>query len=257
MIHKLQVQAEVFQRIVDPIYDRFLRDVNCIPCTQSNPSQVIEAHTKEIVVKTFHQKKKRYASITLLTAGKNVSSGFSNMKHRDCDYVNSRLLSQCMYVLLAYQSFFKKTIYKNEYSYLNHIRRRFLYKNQFPLYTTCGYRIFISENNEIKHFAFFIYNDFGIAISLTSNESMYHTFDAFLVEHQTSVPISVDNGFVYFNHPSLFIFAWGNGKSEKRLWLERRGYKIAGSIVKRNDFVRYFESFSVDEQRLVNTHNWI
>lgn len=61
----------------------------------------------------------------------------------------------------------------------------------------------------------------------------------------------------FFNHDSFFIFAWGNGKSEKRLWLEQRGHEITGSRVSQSDFERYFESFSNTEKNHVISNGWI
>ena len=95
--------------------------INCIP--SDNLSEDDKTRMKESVVKTFPDKKKRYSEITLLTAGNNVSSGFSNMRHRDCDFVCARLLSQCMSVLLTYRLFMEKKFNTNEYCFLNHIKK--------------------------------------------------------------------------------------------------------------------------------------
>ena len=86
---------------------------------------------------------------------------------------------------------------------------------------------------------------------------MYHTFDASLIKHQTSVPICEDETHIYFKHPSFFIFAWGNGKSARRLWLEERGYNIHSNTVRRADFLNYFNTFSNEEQSMVLQNNWI
>ena len=101
------------------------------------------------------------------------------------------------------------------------------------------------------------YNTFGIGISLTQCNSFYHTVDASFMNHQTSVPVCVDNDYVYFNHKSFFIFVWGNGKSDKRLWLEERGHDITGSRVSQSDFERYFELFSDTEKHHGKTNGWI
>ena len=113
------------------------------------------------------------------------------------------------------------------------------------------------REKEMKYLAYFLYNDLGIGIILSSAESIYHTFDASLVTHQTSVPICADDTHVYFKHNSFFIFAWGNGKSVRRLWLEERGYDIDGNRVNITDFERYFQVFNADEQAHVLRNGWV
>ena len=140
---------------------------------------------------------------------------------------------------------------------IKHIQKRYTVKKSFPIYTTCGYKIFMDQTDDKKYYAFFVYNTFGIAIDLTSKTSMYHTFDASFCFHQTSVPVCVVGSRVYFNHPSFFILAWGNGKSVKRLWLESRGHAIEGRRVQRTDFERYFDRLSQPDQTTVRQNNWI
>ena len=140
---------------------------------------------------------------------------------------------------------------------MKHIAKRFLKRNRFPIYTTCGYKVFQSKSDIFSNYAYFIYNSIGVAVSLTSCESMYHTFDGSLTQHQTSVPISVDEENVYFNEHSFFIFAWGNGKSIRRLWLEERGYNISGDRIQATDFERYFGMFTQEEQTHVTQQGWL
>ena len=67
----------------------------------------------------------------------------------------------------------------------------------------------------------------------------------------------MDDYYIYFYHRSFFIFAWGNGKSDKRLWLEERGHHTTGSRVSQSDFERYFELFSDTEKQHVSNNRWI
>ena len=91
--------------------------------------------------------------------------------------------------------------------FMNHIKKRYNKNKKFPIYTTCGYKVFKSSYQKYHYYAYFLYNTFGIGISLTEYDSFYHTFDASFMNHQTSVPLCVDNNFVYFNQDSFFIFA--------------------------------------------------
>ena len=59
-----------------------------------------------------------------------------------------------------------------------------------------------------------------------------------------------------FNHSSFFL-AWVNGKSARRMWLEEQGFAVQNRNVRRNDFERYFKTFSNDEQGHCTQNNWI
>ena len=192
-----------------------------------------------------------------MTSGNKKVSAFSNMQHRDLDYLATRFLPQCMKVLKMYRDTISVEKNSNDIFFMNHIKKRYNKNKKFPIYTTCGYKVFKSSHLRLQYYAYFLYNSFGIGISLTECDSFYHTFDASFMNHQTSVPVCVDNDYVYFNHESFFTFAWGNGKSDKRLWLEERGHVITGSRVSQSDFERYFESFSDTDKNHVKTNGWI
>ena len=192
-----------------------------------------------------------------MTCGNKKVCAFSNMAHRDLDYMATRFLPQCMKVLKMYKDTISFERNSDDIYFMNHMKKRYIENKKFSIYTTCGYKVFKSSHLELQYYAYFLYNTFGIGISLTERDSFYHTFDASFMNHQTSVPVCVDNDYVYFNHESFFIFAWRNGKSDKRLWLEERGHEIRGSRVSQSDFERYFESFSDSDQIHVTTNRWI
>ena len=202
-------------------------------------------------------KSKRFAALSIFTSGNMYISGFTNTTHEDKDFLPSRFLYHCLMIIKKYHDCIQEYKRKNDILALQHIAKRFLKKGKFPVYTTCGYKVFKNEDGILRYHAYFIYNSVAVAVCLTSTKSMYHTFDASLFKHQTSVPICQDNQYVYFNHPSFFIFAWGNGKSAQRLWLEERGYAIESRRVQRRDFERYFNMFSQNEQEHCTQNNWL
>ena len=76
--------------------------------------------------------------------------------------------------------------------------------------------------------------------------------------HKISVPVYADDDYVYFNHKSFyFIFTWGNGKCDKRLWLEERGHYIQANYVYHSDFENFFELFNDAEKQHVTTNGWV
>lgn len=133
-----------------------------------------------------------------MTCGNKKVSAFSNMSHRDLDYMATRFLPQCMKILEMYKDSFSVKNNSDDIYFMNHIKKRYNKNKKFPIYTTCGYKVFKSSDPEFQYLAFFLYNTFGIAISLTEFDSFYHTFDASFMSHQTSVPVCVHNDYVFF-----------------------------------------------------------
>ena len=105
--------------------------------------------------------------------------------------------------------------------------------------------------------AFFIYNDYQIAVSIPKDNSCYHTFDASFSTHHTSVPITQDNEKVYFCDEDLFLFAWGGGKSERRQWLKQNGYQGNELSKNSNDINTFFNSISQEQQSYITEKGWI
>ena len=257
LIRDLEKQAESFQIVVDPIYDKFLRDVHCAVTDDTNECKKRKYNDEERMGHILKQKEKRFADISIMTAGNNKVSGFSNISHEDDDFMPHHFLHQCLEVIRRYTAHILKNKVRSDMLMYRHIKKRYDRKKQFPMYTTCGYCVIKDVKGKMRYYAFFLYNSLGIGISLTKWTQMYHTFDASFTRHQTSVPISVDDNYVYFNHPSFFIFAWGNGKCAKRLWLEERGHRIRNKSVGRSDFEHYFALFNIREQQAVIQNGWI
>ena len=257
LVRDLEKQAKSFQIAVDPIYDKFLRDVHCTVTDDSNDCKKRKYDDEKRICHELNQKGKRFADIAIMTAGNKKVSGFSNISHEDDDFMHPKFLYKCLEVVRRYTAHILKNKIKSDMLIFRHIKKRYDRKKHFPIYTTCGYCIFKDEKNEMRYYAFFIYNSLGIGISLTKWPQMYHTFDASFTRHQTSVPICVDNNYVYFNHSSFFIFAWGNGKCAQRLWLEERGHHIRNRRVARSDFEHYFSLFNIREQQAVIGNGWI
>ena len=250
-------QAEEFQIAVDPVYDRFLKDIHCVSKQddQRQASGLDLGHCD--IAGLLKQKGGRFAALAILTAGNYITSGFSNITHADYDFLPSEFLYQCLLTIQQYYNVIKRNGFSADVSAFNHIGNRYRHKKKFPVYTTCGYKVFTGNDDGMKYHAYFIYNCVYVAVCLTSTNSMYHTFDASLIKHQTSVPICEDKTHVFFNHPSFFILAWGNGKSARRMWLEERGYSVQHRNVRRSDFARYFNAFNNDEQAHCSQNNWI
>ena len=257
LIRDLEKQAKSFQIAVDPIYDKFLRDVHCTVTDDSNNCKKRKYDDEKCMGHQLKQKEKLFANIAIMTAGNKKVSGFSNISHEDDDFILPKFLNQCLEVIRRYTAHVLKNKVRSDMLMFRHIKKRYDRKKQFPIYTTCGYTVFKDDNAEIRYYAFFLYNSLGIGISLTKWPQMYHTFDASFTRHQTSVPICVDDDYVYFNHPSFFIFAWGNGKCAKRLWLEERGHRIRNRTVARSDFEHYFALFNIRDQQAVIQNGWV
>ena len=45
-------------------------------------------------------------------------------------------------------------------------------------------------------------------------------FNGIFTKHQTGVPFTYDDDYVYLNDKDLYIFAWGGGTSDKRQFLQ-------------------------------------
>ena len=258
LIEDLQSQAEFFQIASDPVYDRFLMDLHC--SIGENDDYILLDEKKEMTNSRnslIGMKRKRFAALSIFTSGNMYISGFTNETHEDKDFLPSRYLYHCLMIIKQYSEYIQEHNHNNDILTFKHIAKRYIEKGKFPVYTTCGYKVFKEKDSILNYHAYFIYNSVGVAVEISSSESMHHTFDASLFKHQTSVPICEDNKYVYFNHPSFFIFAWGNGKSAQRLWLEERGYAIESRRVQRRDFERYFNMFSQDEQEHCTQNNWL
>ena len=103
--------------------------------------------------------------------------------------------------------------------------------------------------------AYFIYNSLSVVVPILYNSSCYHTFNASYHNHQTSVPFVETEDYIYFNKYDTYIFAWGNGKSDKRQWMEERGFHSEGRATQRQ-ITDFFNTLSVYDQAHMINEGW-
>ena len=205
MVNQLTDQAEHFQKCCDPIYDRFLFD----SLSRENPE--IHQFPKQDGYNRNETKKymqnRRFCALSIMTCGNSTISGFANEPHKDNDFITTSCYYSCHQTLKQLHR--EVTTSENEqlYKALSHIKKRFKKNNKFSTYTTCGYKCKFTESLNKQVLAFFIYNDFQIAVSIPNDNSCYHTFNASFCHHHTSVPITHDKEKVYFSDNDLFLFA--------------------------------------------------
>ena len=263
MVRDLSNQANNFQNSVDPTYHNFLRD--CTPVSvQKNRllenKSIIEKKNKN---KSKYDRKRKwardFAALSVLTCGNSLLSGFSNMRHRDEDFITLQSCRRMMMKLKKIYIQYNTTKNDRDLQMLLHLRNRFMKNKRFTTYTTIGYKFYHSDKSIIgtkRHHVYFIYNSLGVAISLNDKKSYYHTFDASFGSHQTSVPITETNTHVIFNDNDFFVLAWGNGKSDKRIWMEENGFNSNGRLHNKN-IIDFFNQLPNQEQLHMINMGWI
>ena len=88
-----------------------------------------------------------------------------------------------------------------------------------------------------------------------TEERCCHIFDASYTNHQTSVPLVESETHMYFGHQFAFVFAWGNGKSEKRKWMEEQGFTCGGCVT--NTLITdFFNRLSTEQQDYMTSKGW-
>ena len=93
-------------------------------------------------------------------------------------------------------------------------------------------------------------------MEIPSDNDCYHTFDASYHNHQTLVPFIQTETHVHFNFPDTFIFAWGNGKSDKQVWLEDHGFVCDGRAT--NSMITdFFNRLSQNDQQHMQRQGWV
>ena len=61
---------------------------------------------------------------------------------------------------------------------------------------------------------------------------------------------------IYFNDDSTFIFAWGNGNSTRRQWMEERGFVCNGRAT--NALITdFFYRLSEEDQNHMQSQGWV
>ena len=102
-----------------------------------------------------------------------------------------------------------------------------------------------NEDKNKQAFVYFLYNDLGIAVKIPAGKGCYHTFSGNFGNHQTAVPVTFDGSTVSFNDDNLFVFAWGNGKSEERVYIESQGHQFPANHRITQDNIDNFSEVSL------------
>ncbi len=253
LVTKLSHCATTFQRFTDSIFDSFEKE-----CRKIWADIILQVNDiKDTPEKTFVDdsefKKRRFAFLSILTAGNSKVRGFTNTVHTDkYDAWNKILL--CIAESLLQELSDQAQLQKDPIlgMAVKHIQRLSTasVKNAFSSYTTCGYHLnFKSRHTKRRCLAFFLYLSLKVAVSIPLNRVCFHTFGGFMGEHLTTVPLTYDDDNVYFNDKDLFVFAWGNGRSTKRTYLDKRNFPIQGNAVTNNDILRYFNERATNVER--------
>ena len=205
---------------------------------------------------------RRFATISILTCGNDVCSGFANAGHED---VNDRLCPLLQgigdYMLNHVQKYIEQCTYQDTRKLkmaLKHVRR--LRKNGLSSsFTTCGYKVFLNDKEKKKKaYVYFIYNSLGVAVLIPSHMGCYHTFGGFFGKHQTAVPVTFDGEYVRFNNDDLFVMAWGNGKSAARQYIEGQGVRFPQNHrITQRDIDNFFAGADRNEQEHLRNNNWV
>ena len=275
MVRDLSDQAGEFQKRVDPVYHQFLVDSLEVKkknqhkaSTELKNNKTLKCCRKQIYMQKYttrvkNAKRKKwlrdFAAISILTCGNSFLSGFTNMSHRDNDLIT---FNSCKAMHVTLKNLLKLYTKTKDYSFLSilhSLKSRFTKNKRFTTYTTCGYKVYsnIEKDKGTKHHhIFFIYNSLGLAIRLSCDKSYYHTFDASFGSHQTSVPVTETDTHICFGDKSLFILAWGNGKSDKRKWMEANGFEGEGRLHNRQ-ITEFFNQLPNPQQTHMINMGWI
>ena len=274
LINQLSSQASQFQKNGDPVYDRFLyeafvkyedltrqeskKDGDCLESCKKRKRDETQSKPRNKNKKRLYHR--RFAALSILTCGNKVLRGFANIGHKDNDFLDKQFHTCSLKILKAMRYEIKQKGNAHLKRAFDHIRRKYHFQNKFSTMTTCGYRIFSRHvTNKIVH-AYFMYSSIGIAVSIPTEKSCYHTFDGTMGIHQTTVPVTFcpQDDLVRFDDNDIFIFAWGNGKSARRLWLEDQNHIIpAGRRVNANDIRDFFNNATQAQQDHINRNGWL
>ena len=103
-----------------------------------------------------------------------------------------------------------------------------------------------------------MYNSLQCGVRIPWKRSCYHTFGGNMGVHQTSVPITFDGKYVRFNDPDLFIFAWGNGKSRVRQYIENNNRFFPDNArITQDDIRRFYVSQGRDMREEMHRMNLV
>ena len=277
MLNELSNQAGDFQKHTDPVYDRFLFE--CFNTALDGNSNYLKGGKRKAPFPNdnafvthdnlkFSQKfmfQRRFAALSILTCGNQFLRGFANMGHVDADVLDNDFHQYCMSFLKEMRKELAETCNKHLDLAFEHIKRKFEYNNRFTTMTTCGYKILHSQNASDgptppkQILGYFLYKYLSVAVSIPTHRSCYHTFDGTMGVHQTTVPLTYtpSTSTVKFNDKDVFIFAWGNGKSRRRLYLESQNHPLpAGRRINANDIRNFFAGASQEQRNHMRENGW-
>ena len=95
--------------------------------------------------------------------------------------------------------------------------------HNWRLPATCGYEVSFppGNDNNRKACVLFLYDSIQRAVKIPLNRRSYQTWDTSL-RHQTMMPYTYDDDYIYLNDKNLSVLGWGCGKGRKREFLEAR-----------------------------------
>ena len=202
MLNQLSSQVLDFQTSADPVYDRFLYEsfVNdkCLttcsePKKEDDCSKSCNKRKREQSKVDYgdHRKKhlsqRRFAALSILTCGNDILRGFANIGHKDNDFLYKQFHHCSLHILNAMEV--KQTGNMHLKWVLCHTRR-IQFNTKFSTITTCAYNIFSKLIRTKRVHAYFMCKSLGIAVSIPTKTSCYHTFDGTMGTHQTTAHTS-------------------------------------------------------------------
>ena len=164
----------------------------------------------------------KYNALQILTSGNNYTLGFSIGQHFDCNDMHGKEFHNTATSVLS--NLIKLALESNDKDLIqasNHLLRMGTIDDtnnlKYSLYTVCGYAAEYEGDGstERKVSALFVYNSIDVAVRIPIGKIGYNLFNGIFTKHQTAVPFTYDDEFVYMNDQDLNILAWGPGKSDK------------------------------------------
>ena len=268
MGNTLSETAVTHQTAVDRLYDRFLLDCHSIDLEKiMNEDKSSRKKLRDILRRScttatndhvtvpLRDQLRRTSCLTILTAMNEYIRGFANKPHLDVGDVcekdliiaGQRIIEDVKFHLRD-TSIPQKQRKQFEVA-LNHISKIINLECGQSTFTTCGYNVCLRNSKKSPH-VFFLFNDLQTAVQIPQNKGCYHTFGGMFGVHQTAVPVTFDGQYVNMNDNELFVFAWGAGKSDKRVYLEANGVQFDhGERFRQTRMDEFFNNEANDEQR--------
>ena len=92
----------------------------------------------------------------------------------------------------------------------------------------------------------------SVVVLIPCDTSCYHIFNASHHNHQTPLPFVESDTHVTFTDALTFIFAWGNGKCDKRAWMEAQIFQCEPRATQTH-ITNFFNTLNVyDQAHMVN-----